>query len=222
MLFILENIYVRFGNKVAKQKIGIPIGLDSGQDIANLLLYFYESEYILQLSRVNLLEAKRFCNCYRYIDDLFAADFPNFSNHLARIYPQELTLTKSNNDNSKVDYLDLKITSENNRLTFNVYDKRDAFNFEVVNFPYLDSCIPRKPALGIYYGQLLRYARICTKYIDFYSRARLLSRRLMRQGYKYEELKKLTKRFFKEKGDLLVNYHENNLVKFLNNCIGKG
>ena len=60
LLFILENIYVRFGNKVAKQKIGIPIGLDSGQDIANLLLYFYESEYILQLSRVNLLEAKDF------------------------------------------------------------------------------------------------------------------------------------------------------------------
>ena len=36
--FILDNIFVRYGNVVYKQIIGIPIGLDSGQDIANLLL----------------------------------------------------------------------------------------------------------------------------------------------------------------------------------------
>ena len=34
--FILDNIFVKFGRKVFKQVIGIPIGLDSGQDIANL------------------------------------------------------------------------------------------------------------------------------------------------------------------------------------------
>ena len=206
---------------MSKQKIGILIGLDSGQDIANLLLYYYESEYMLRLSRTNIDEAKKFNKCYRYIDDLFAADFPNFSNHLSRIYPRELTLTKSNNDNTRVDYLDIKIVSENNSLIFSVYDKRDAFNFEVVNFPYMDSCIPRKPALGIFYGQLLRYARICTRYQDFCTRALTLSRRLLRQGYTYVELNKLTKRFFKEKGNLLEGYHENNMVRFIENCIGK-
>ena len=35
--FILDNIYVKYGRKIYKQVVGIPIGLDSGQDIANLL-----------------------------------------------------------------------------------------------------------------------------------------------------------------------------------------
>ena len=43
--FILDNIYVRYGENVYKQVIGIPIGLDSGKDIANLLIYSYELDY---------------------------------------------------------------------------------------------------------------------------------------------------------------------------------
>ena len=41
LLFILDNIYVKFGNLVYKQKISIPIGLDSRQDIANLFTIFF-------------------------------------------------------------------------------------------------------------------------------------------------------------------------------------
>ena len=43
--FILDNIFVKCGKGIYKQVIGIPIGLDSGQDIANLLLFCYESTY---------------------------------------------------------------------------------------------------------------------------------------------------------------------------------
>ena len=69
-----------------------------------------------------------------------------------------------------VDYLDIRVKSVNRDLVFSVYDKRDNFNFEVVNFPHMDSCIPRRPALGVFYGQLIRIARICTKYGDFCER----------------------------------------------------
>ena len=44
--FILDNIFVKFGRKVFKQVIGIPIGLDSGQDIANLWFFSCESDYV--------------------------------------------------------------------------------------------------------------------------------------------------------------------------------
>ena len=47
--FILNNIYVKFGADIFKQNIEIPIGLDSGQDIANLLLFQYESTYVEKL-----------------------------------------------------------------------------------------------------------------------------------------------------------------------------
>ena len=218
-IFILDNIYVKFGTKICKQVVGIPIGLDSGQDIANLLLYFYEREYLVNLSKTDLNTAKKFKHSFRYIDDLFSADFRGFSNHLNRIYPQALELTKSNSSDTVVDYLDITITSQNNVLFFNLYDKRDAFNFEVVNFPYLDSCIPRKPALGIYFGQLIRIARICTKFEDFCKRTLALSKRLQQQGYKHEELVKLTSRFFNDKSELC--YAQNSLTTFVNKVVFK-
>ena len=221
LLFILENIYVKFGSKVYKQIIGIPIGLDSGQDIANLLLYFFEREYLLDLTRRDLVTAKKFCNSFRYIDDLFSAAFRDFHNHLKNIYPRALELTKSNNSDTEVDYLDIKIKSENSNLIFSLYDKRDAFNFEIINFPHLDSCIPRKPSLGIYYGQLIRIARICSKYEDFCFRTKNLSKRLLNQGYKHSELVKLTSRFYNEKSNLITNYRETSITSFVSKVVFK-
>ena len=221
LIFILDNIYVKFGNKVFKQKIGIPIGLDSGQDIANLLLYFYEREYVVNLSKTDMITAKKFQHCFRYIDDLFNADFRDFSNHLCRIYPQALTLSKSNSSDTVVDYLDITISSENRILTFSLYDKRDAFSFNVVNFPYLDSCIPRKPALGIYFGQLIRIARICSNFGDFCKRTLSLSRRLQQQGYRHVELVRLTSRFFNNKSDLINKYNQNCLTTFVKRVVYK-
>ena len=71
MEFVLDNIFVRYGRKIYKQVVGIPIGLDSGQDIANLLLFSYESEYVEKVSKQDLFLARKFNLCSRYIDDLF-------------------------------------------------------------------------------------------------------------------------------------------------------
>ena len=127
----------------------------------------------------------------------------------------------SNDQDTHVDYLDIKIVSQNNSLSFSVYDKRDNFNFEVVNFPFLDSCVPRKPALGTFYGQLIRYARICSKFQNFCERSKTLSKRLLSQGFKYFELSQLTKRFFYEKADLIKNYNERNVISFVNQVLHK-
>jgi hypothetical protein len=40
-----------------------------------------------------------------------------------------------------------------------LYDKRDDFDFAIVNFPFLCSNIPLSPAYGVYISQLIRYAR---------------------------------------------------------------
>ena len=39
--------------------------------------------------------------------------------------------------------------------------KRDAFNFNIVNFPYMSSNIPANPTYGVYISQLIRISRIC-------------------------------------------------------------
>ena len=204
--FILDNIYVKYGEKVFKQVIGIPIGLDSGQDIANLLLFCYESDYVEKTSRQDMVLARKFNLCSRYIDDLFVGNFPNFREHIYKIYPRELEIKPESNDIRDVAYLDLRIKSENGRLDFSIYDKRDDFNFEIVNFPFMDSCIPKKSALGVFYSQLLRYARICSRFLAFKVKSRGLVERLIRQGYKLEDLRRISLRFFRAKNNILQKY----------------
>ena len=55
-----------------------------------------------------------------------------------------------------------------------LYDKRDDFDFPVVNFPYLSSNIPESRAYGVFVSQLIRYARVCSKYEDFLFRGSIL------------------------------------------------
>ena len=84
--FIWDNSFVKYGDKVFKQVIGNPIGLDSGQDIANLLLYRYESDYIEKMSRQSMILARKFNICSRHIDDLFVGNFSNFKEYINKIY----------------------------------------------------------------------------------------------------------------------------------------
>ena len=44
--WLIDNIYVTFGDKIFRQKIGIPMGTDCAPFAANLFLYSYEYERI--------------------------------------------------------------------------------------------------------------------------------------------------------------------------------
>jgi hypothetical protein len=39
------------------------------------------------------------------------------------------------------------------------YDKRDDFNFSIVNFPFVYDNIPAAPAYGAYISQMIKYSR---------------------------------------------------------------
>ena len=41
-----------------------------------------------------------------------------------------------------------------------IYDKRDDFDFDIVNFPFLDGDVPRSASYGVYISQLIRFARV--------------------------------------------------------------
>jgi hypothetical protein len=45
MKWLIDNIYVTFGDKCFRQVIGIPMGTDCAPFLANLFLYSYEYEY---------------------------------------------------------------------------------------------------------------------------------------------------------------------------------
>ena len=213
--FILDNIFVKCGDEVFKQVIGIPIGLDSGQDIANLLLYCYESEYVEKVSRENLNLARKFSFCFRYIDDLFVGNFPDFREHIYEIYPRSLDVKLESSSITEVAYLDLKINSQNSNLTFSIYDKREDFSFEIINFPYLDSCIPKNSALGVFISQLIRYSRLNSTFTDFKAKCKQLTGKLRKQGYLDKDLKRLTIKFFNDRQSLISKYNLTNANEFV-------
>ena len=84
----------------------------------------------------------------------------------------------------------------NGSLTTQLYDKRDDFKFYIVNFPFIDSNIPESPAYGVFISQLIRYARVCSRYNDFLYRGSILTSKLLRQGYSVEKLKTAFRKFY--------------------------
>jgi hypothetical protein len=82
----------------------------------------------------------------------------------------------------------IEIDSEG-RLRTKLYDKRDDFNFPMVNFPFICSNIPAAPAYGVYISQLMRYSRACGSCHDFRDRGLPLTRKLLNQGFLLIKLK---------------------------------
>ena len=91
------------------------------------------------------------------------------------IYPSELTVEKANKSDHLADYLDLTfIIDSGGKLSTRLYDKRDDFDFHIVNFAFLSSNIPSGPSYGVYISQLIRYVRCCSYYEDFRYRHKCL------------------------------------------------
>ena len=105
------------------------------------------------------------------------------------------------------DYLDLTfIIDSGGKLSTRLYDKRDDFDFHIVNFPFLSSNIPSGPSYSVYISQLIRYARCCSHYDDFRYRHKCLVDRLLSQGYKALRLEKSFKKFYGRYQDLIEKY----------------
>ena len=85
-------------------------------------------------------------------DDLLNMDNPYFEQMVGQIhvYPTELQLNKVNSSDTEAPFLDLNLSITNGIVSSKIYNKRDDFNFEIVNFPFLDGYVPRSPSYGVY------------------------------------------------------------------------
>ena len=86
------------------------------------------------------------------------------------------------------------------------YDKRDDFDFDIVNFPFLDGDVPRRTSYGVYISQLIRFARASSNLNDFNYRNKALTAELLRQGYRYFKLRKAFSKFYRSHSVLLEKY----------------
>ena len=109
---------------------------------------------------------------------------------VSQIYPSELQLNKANTSDTEAAFLEKHLSNSNDIVSTKMYDKRDDFDFEIVNFPYFDGDVPRSTSYGVYISQLIRFARASSQVTDFNTRQKLLSQKLLKQGYQYYKLRK--------------------------------
>ena len=106
--------------------------------VADLFLYCYERDFVDSLSHGNQADViEAFNSTTRYLDDLLNIDNPYFEGMVNQIYPPELQLNKANISDTEAPFLDLHLSVANRFVSSKIYDKRDDFDFDIVNFPFL-------------------------------------------------------------------------------------
>ena len=130
-----------------------------------------------------------------------------FAEFLPLIYPPELEVKETTYTASSVSFLDLYLEfDDSGQLSTKIYDKRDDFNFKIINFPNMCSKIPVSPAYVICISQLIRYAGASSNYSNFLKRHLHLRNRLLDQGYQTICLIRSLKKFIFRYQDLVEIY----------------
>ena len=183
-----------------------PLGTNCAPLLADLFLYSYESEFLQKLVKDKKIhEAGAFNFTYRNFDDVLSINNSTFAEFLPLIYRSELEVKETTA--SSASFLDLYLEfDDSGQISTKIYDKRDDFNFTIINFPSMCSNVPASPAYGVYISQLIRYARASSNYSDFLKRHLHLRNRLLDQGYKQIRLIRSLKKFIFRYQDLVEIY----------------
>ena len=116
-------------------------------------------------------------------------------------------MNNANSSDTEAPFLDLNLSITSGIVSSKIYDKRDDFNFEIVNFPFLDGDVARCPSYGVYISQLIRFARVCSNIDDFNDRNFFLIAKLLKQGYRYHKIRKGFSKFYHRHSELIVRYN---------------
>ena len=100
--------------------------------------------------------------------------------------------------------MDLHLSISNGFPSSKIYDKRDDFDFDIVNFPFLDGNAPRRPSYGVYISQLIRFARVCS-HVNTLNKC--LTAKLLKQSYRYHKLRKAFSKFYRRNYELISKFN---------------
>ena len=143
------------------------MGTNCAPLVANVFLFCYEIDFMKSLSREDQSDIiETFNSTLRYLDDLLNIDNFYFDQMVNRIYPTELQLNKANSSDTEAPFMDLNLCISNGTVSTNIYDKWDDFDFDIVNFPFLDGDVPRRTSYGVYISQRIRFARASSNLSD--------------------------------------------------------
>ena len=192
--FILVHSYFSVGTTCFRQNIGVPIGIDCAPEMANLTLFWYEYCYISRLLKSDYRRALRYNGCFRLMDDISCLNLDGvFQQDVHNIYPSSLVLNKENSGDSEANILDLTITLDSGHGTFafKLYDKRDAFKFEIINYPDICGNIAASCCYGVVKSELMRYSKLSSTIFDFNNRKDALFGKLVAKKYSLSKISRI-------------------------------
>ena len=76
-----------------------------------------------------------------------------------QIYPPKLQLNKPTPQIPESFFWDLHLSISIGFVSSKIYDKRDDFDFDTVNFTFLDGDVPRRASYGVYILQFIKFAK---------------------------------------------------------------
>ena len=79
LTFLLDNIFIRFGTKLYRQVVGIPMGINCAPLVADIFLFCYERDFMMSLSDEKQADAiDAFNTTSRYLDDILYINYSLF------------------------------------------------------------------------------------------------------------------------------------------------
>ena len=103
--------------------------------------------------------------------------------------------------------MDFHLSISDGFVKTKIYDRRDDFDLDIVNFPFLDSDVPRSTSYDVYISQLICFARMSSHVDDCNTRNKVLTAKLLKQGYRYHKLRKAFSKFYRRHFDLVSKYN---------------
>ena len=160
LTFLLDDSFIRFGTKLYRQVVGIPMGTNCATLVADLFLFCYERGFMMSLSgdkQADIIDA--FNTTSRYLDDILNINNVYYVTMVSQIYPSDFQCNKANTADTKAAFLYLHLSNSYDIVSTKIYDKCNQFDFKIVNFPLSDGDVPRSTSYGVYISQLIRFAR---------------------------------------------------------------
>ena len=114
---------------------------------------------------------------------------------------------KAKTSDTEAPFFGLHLSISYGFVSSKIYDKRDDFDFDIVNFPFLDGDVPCRPSYGVYISQLIRFARVCSHVDDLNTHNKYLTAKLLKKGCLYHKFRKAFSKFYRRPYELISKFN---------------
>lgn len=204
---LVSHTYIHNGSIIKRQVKGLPMGTNPAPHMADLTCYRPEAQAMDRIMQTDIALARRFATTCRYIDDILSPDNAAFIQHvilshqdhpnlgIEPIYPAFLVLKQTNDHPTQAEYLGMNIYSGVRSFIFKVSRAHTKLPEPKINYPALQGNFPTIQGYGVLTGQLHRFARICTRAIDFAQECATIHDTLLTKGFTRTRMFKCIKAF---------------------------